>query len=63
MRTIINALANITPRYRRVLFMFSIACGRIDVYILKLSQEFDYESLTKKIVAVYKAQFAFDIHI
>ena len=28
--------------------MFSSACGRIDVSILQLSQEFEYESLTKK---------------
>ena len=28
--------------------MFSSACGRIDVSILKLSQEFENESLTKK---------------
>ena len=33
--------------------MFSSACGRIDVSILKLSQEFEYESLTKKRVAVF----------
>ena len=43
----------VSPRYRRVLFMFSSACGRIDVSILKLSQEFEYESLTKKRVAVF----------
>ena len=51
-----NAIRNITtcsPKYRRVLFMFSSACGRIDVSILKLSQEFEYESLTKKRVAVF----------
>ena len=36
-----------SPRYRRVLFMFSSACGRIDVSILKLSPECEYESLTK----------------
>ena len=28
--------------------MFSSACGRIDVSILKLSQEFEYESYKKK---------------
>ena len=33
--------------------MFSSACGSIDVSILKLSQEFEYESLTKKRVAVF----------
>ena len=33
--------------------MFSSACDRINVYILKLSQELEYESLTNKRVAVF----------
>ena len=40
--------------------MFSSACGRIDVYILKLSQEFEYESLTKKRVAVFSKNHILD---
>ena len=48
-----------SPRYRRVLFMFLSACGRIVVSILKFSQESKNESLTKNKVAVSKRKSHF----